>query len=313
MSNKQNFIDVVKNHKKTDSLAFWELHFHLWNKYSSGFVSGEAFNLLAENKKLDALKRDAEIIKEVGERLRFSCVSIPDNPWDCIYTLPNKYRLILIDEISKLKPDFAITGSCGGVISPPATSNDYMDFCYKIFDDPEEIDEMCEGMYVEWLAMVDEFIDAGMDFITVASDVADNKNVFFNPEQMNRWYLPYLKKHVDYAHKRGIGVILHTDGNINSILTELEETGIDGLQAIDPIAGMSLENVLKYYDGRVAACGNLDCGLMLNGTPDEVYEEAKRILNKCKGYSGFVFGNSNAVVEDTPKENYDAYLSAISG
>ncbi len=68
---------------------------------------------------MNAIKINAGILKTVGEKLGFGCVSIPDAPWDCIYTLPQEYRCMLIRELKALSPDFCITAGCGGVISMP--------------------------------------------------------------------------------------------------------------------------------------------------------------------------------------------------
>ena len=65
-----------------------------------------------------------------------------------------------------------------------------------------------------------------------------------------------------------------------------------------------------HYTVIRAVCGNLDCGLMLSGNPEQVYEKAVEIIEACKGKPGFIFGNSNAVAQETPLENYRAMLNA---
>ncbi len=309
-SNKQLFLDVLKNKEIGHKVPLWELHFHLWKKYDPTFITGPDFKALSDDDKIKAIKNDAAIMKKVGEELGFGCVSTPDAPWDCMYTLPQEYRLMLIRELKALNPDFAITGGCGGILTMPSSGDDYMNFCYWIMDEPEEVDAHCEKMYQSFTQKAPQMIEAGLDAIYVAADIADNRTTFLNREQLERWYLPYVKKCAQFLHEHGIPMILHTDGNVNSILTDLVECGIDGLQAIDPISGMDIANVLDTFNGEVTACGNLDCGLMLQGTPEQVYESAKEILLSCKNKRGLVFGNSNAVVIETPMENYLAMIKA---
>ncbi len=309
-SNKQLFLNALKNKTLGHKVPLWELHFHLWKQYDPSFKTGPEFFALSDDEKIEAIKNDARIMKKVGEELGFGCVSIPDGPWDCIYTLHQEYRVMLIRELRALEPDFAIAAGCSGIINMPSSGDSYLDFCYWIMDEPEEVDEHCKKLFSNFTKSASELIDAGLDVIYMAADIADNRTTFFNREQLDRWYLPYLKKNVDFLHEKGVPAILHTDGNVNDILEDIRDSGVDGLQAIDPISGMSIENTLNIFGGKSAACGNLDCGLMLSGTPDEVYESAKSILLTNKNKPGFIFGNSNAVVIETPIENYLAMIKA---
>ena len=310
MGRKEDFINVMSG-KMPEFVPLWELHFHLWANLSKGeFVSGRLFDALSESKKHTAIKRDAQIIVEIGERLGFGAVSIPDPPWDCIYTLPKEWRLELIRQIKKMNPDFCVLASCGGVISMPSSSDDYLNFSYKLFDEPEEIDCYCESIYQGFLIDSGNLLDAGIDGLYIAADIADNRTPFLNREQLNRWYFPYLQKSVEHLKKMGLYAILHCDGNISTLLEDIKESGIDAYQAVDPVAGMDILEVKRIFDGKVVVCGNFDCGLMLTGTTEEVYQNAADIVKKCKQDGAFVFGNSNAVDVRTPLDNYNAFLLA---
>jgi len=307
---RQDFVDVMEK-RIPSHVPLWELHFHLWEALSGGaFVSGKRFLALTEAERERAIREDARVLREWGERLGFSAVSIPDGPWDCVYTLPEQWRLRLAEEVKKLDPDFCLLASCGGVISMPSSSENYMDFCYRLFDEPEAVDEDCEALYQSFLSRSARLRDAGIDGIYIAADIADSRSQFFTPSQMDRWYYPYLQKCA--AHLKGMGLfaILHTDGNIASLLDGIRRSGIDALQAIDPVAGMELGQVKRAFENEIAVCGNFDCGLMLTGTPEAIHQEAKRLLLANKAGGALVFGNANAVAAQTPPENYFALLDA---
>ena len=307
---KQDFIDVME-HRTPSFVPLWELHFHLWQKLSGGrFISGAPFMALSEAEKARAIAMDAETIVQWGERLGFSAVSIPDDPWDCIYTLPEEWRIRLVREIKKLKPDFCLLGSCGGVIFMPSSTDDYEDFCCRLFEEPEEIDADCKRMYESFLVRSERLAEAGLEGIYIAADIADTRSQFLNNAQLERWYYPYLKKNVEHLKKMGLYAILHTDGNVMALLDGFLACGIDALQAIDPVAHMELGAVKRVFANQAAVCGNLDCGLMLTGTPEAIYGETRRLLLDNKAGGGLVFGNSNAVVMETPVENYLALVEA---
>lgn len=310
MSRRENFLRVLRHGEAQKEIPLWELHFHIWDQVGGEhFVSGKEYLSLTETERSRALQKDAEILVKCGEELGFSAVSIPDNPWNCFYTLPDLDRVQLVRNIRRLAPDFAVVCSCAGVIAMPS-GEEFEEFCFQMFDEPKVIDEMCKKIYDSFLENSKRLIDAGADAIYTGSDVADNRAPFFNREQQQRWYFPYLRKFSDYLHSQGVPAILHTDGNIDLLLEDIRNSGVDGLQAIDPLAGMDIRRVQEFMENRVTLCGNLDCGIMLTATPDQVYEEAKRILLECREYPGFIFGNSNAVAIETPIENYRAMLEA---
>ena len=311
MGRKEEFLLALKSESSGEKLPLWELHFHLWDKYSTEkFISGEAFSKLTLKEQDYHVKLNAEILACVGEKIGFGGVSIPDSPWACHYTLPFEMRVKLIKELKILKPDFAIVAGGTGVISMPASSDSYLDFCYRLFDEPEEIDKYCKELYEKWLNDVEELCEAGVEVCYIAADVADNRATFFNREQLDRWYFPYLKMSAEHLEKLGIISVLHTDGNISNVLNDIKNSGIYSLQAIDPVAGMDIKEVKRELKNKVSLCGNLDCGLMLTGTAEEVYHAAKCLINICREGGGFILGNSNAVAYETPVENYNAFLKA---
>ena len=294
----------------TDCVPLWELHFHLWNKFSDGtFLSGQDYMKLSVGEKDHALHNDARIIIEVAAALGFAGVTIPDSPWDCIYTLPPEDRLTLAKYLRAESPDFVITAGCGGVMSMPDSSN-YTEFCYMLLDDPEAIDERCRKGLQWGIESLKQYADCGIEAAYAAADMADNRGQFFSNAQMDRYILPFLAKWAEGAKNQGIYPILHTDGNIAKLLDSLAMTGICAIQAVDPVAGMDIRAVKAKMGNRLCLCGNIDCGELILSTADKLYENTKQLLLDCKTGGCFILGASNAVVDTTPKENYEAVVQA---
>lgn len=311
MTRVERMRNALERRPAAGPVPLWELHFHLWARLSDEpFLTGPAYMALNPAGRRDALKRDAQILAELSDRLGFDALSIPDAPWACVYTLPAEDRLTLISELKALSPDVMVIGGCGGYIGMPSSSDDYMSFCYQVIDEPESIDEMARKAHESGIRALDAMADAGIDAVYAGSDLADNRGPFFSPAQLDRWVWPYQRLWADHAHARGVYAIMHTDGNIMPLLDRIAENGSDALQALDPVAGVSIAAVFDQVEGRLALCGNVDCGLMLAGTPDRVYDATADLLKAQRHRKGFILGNSNAVAWETPIENYMAYLSA---
>jgi uroporphyrinogen decarboxylase len=151
-----------------------------------------------------------------------------------------------------------------------------------------------------------------VEAVYVAADMADNHGPFFNPKQMARYILPYIRKMAEKLKEMGMYVMLHTDGDLTPVLSDLADTGIHALQAIDPVAGMDIKKVKAEVGDRICLCGNVDTGLLVTGPPEEIYESTRDILQGCKEGGGLVLGTSNAAVLETPMSNYNEMIRAWS-
>jgi len=199
-----------------------------------------------------------------------------------------------------------IIGTTGGIIGA-----DYSpEFCYRLVDDPESVDDMARNNLRYAIELAKRFRDGGAEAVVSPSDIADNSGPFFNPEQMQRWILPYLTKWSDAIREMGMYTIVHTDGNLTKYMDSIAATGLDAIQAIDPVAGMDMRKTKDIVGSRLCLCGNIDCGLLLRGRPDEIYQSTRNLLTTCKADGGFVLGASNAVQPEVPMENYRAMIRA---
>lgn len=292
-------------------VPLWELHFHLWPTFTKErFITGAEFMRLSAGQRALALERNADIMASVADMLGMAAVSIPDAPWDCVYTLPQPDRLALVELLRRRNPDFLIVAGCSGNISMPSSSDGYVNFCYQLMDEPERIEELCERTFQNACQLLDSLTDAGVDAVYNAADMADNRGPFFSPPQMERFIWPYMERWNQRVRQKGLFSILHTDGNVEKLLPGYMASGVQALQALDPISGMSLSACRAAVGQRLALCGNLDCALMVAGRPEQIDQRTLQLLSEDGLSGGMVLGCSNAVVSETPKANYEAMIQA---
>lgn len=315
--NKKELFRNVLNQQPVDSIPLWELEFHLWDAYAeSHLIIGEEFKNLSQKEKEFALNENAELIARVTEKLEFSAVTLPAGFWElspghpAYYWLPEDAIIRQAEIVQKLIGDkVMLVANTGGVIAIPA-SHEYVEFSQKLFISPEEVDELAESTLQNGIGTIKKFADVGVEAFFTASDIADNSGPYFSPDHFQRFILPYLQKWAEFVRSIDGLAIMHTDGNINIYLEDLSRSGIHAIQAIDPVAGMHMKETLESVQNKITLCGNVDCGVLLTGSPEDVYELTKSQLKTCKGVGSFVLGASNAVQVEVPKLNYDAYLRA---
>ena len=135
--------------------------------------------------------------------------------------------------------------------------NSMMDFSVRMYEDEDGLNEESKKRLDEALTFAAALDEKGHlhDGFTLCSDYCFNVNPFFNEEQFDEFIVPYLKEVIAEYRKMGYYTIKHTDGNILPILEMLIAAGPHVLHSIDPVAGMSMREVRKKADGRIASGG----------------------------------------------------------
>jgi len=193
----------------------------------------------------------------------------------------------------------------------PAHVRGVEDFLMDIVLNPGFVRELIEVCQSHDLPLVKRAVAAGADIIIFGDDYADKNSPFMSPRHFQDLFLPGLKKAVDTAHEAGAYVLKHTDGNINPILDMIVETGVDGLHAIEPPAGMSLKAIRARYGNRLCLCGNVDCGPLLTwGSPDEVKAAVRQCFKDAARKGAYVLSSSNSIHSSVKPENYVAMRDA---
>jgi uroporphyrinogen decarboxylase len=304
MGKKEDMKAALECRQPSQAVPIWEIEFHAWDQASSRhIILGEEFAALSPADQERALYANAAL-------------SIPTAYWEiapevpAYYWLPGEARFRQIEVLQEVGVgDLMLVGGSGGVMAMPG-ANDYVEFAYKLFDAPEEIDQRARQSLQAGLGTARRLCDLGIEAMFTASDIADNSGVYFNPKQMERFILPYLRKWAEEIRNMDCYAILHTDGDISCYLEDIANSGLHALQAIDPVAGMDIRKVKGQIGDRLCLCGNVDCGLLLNESPEEVYTVTRDLLLDCKAGGGLVLGASNAVQQEVPIENYQTVIRA---
>lgn len=122
-------------------------------------------------------------------------------------------------------------------------------FCIALYEAPRDIarilDSFSEKERIEAKIYADHRLGPAYQ---VSCDIGDKNGTIFSPTFLRRELIPRLKKEIEPVKQAGIKVIFHSDGNIMSILDDLVDAGIDGLNPIEPSAGMNLAFLKKNME-----------------------------------------------------------------
>ncbi|HIJ64800.1 MAG TPA: hypothetical protein HPP77_02530 [Candidatus Hydrogenedentes bacterium] len=183
-------------------------------------------------------------------------------------------------------------------------------FSYFLADCPEIIVALLEWNTVVAVTLAQHYpknhgIAAGF----LGDDIAFNSGPFLNPIWLREHYFPRLGRTIAAWHAKGIRVLFHSDGNLNPILDDLVEAGIDGLNPIEVLAGMDIADIHQRYP-RLFLAGGIDVSQLLPlGSPQDVRDAVKQAIDAAEGR--IMIGSSTELNNDVPLENFLALREAV--
>jgi len=150
--------------------------------------------------------------------------------------------------------------------------------------------------------------DDPFEMCFMGEDMAFKTGPVVRPSWLAEHYFPRLKRVVDAIHARGKKVMFHSDGNLNPIMDNLVEAGIDALNPVEIAAGMDIGDLHQRYPDLVFA-GGIDVSHLLPfGTPQQVRDATVRAIDDAEGR--ILVGSSTEVHESVPLENFLAMRQA---
>jgi uroporphyrinogen decarboxylase len=178
-------------------------------------------------------------------------------------------------------------------------------FLVMIYDAPELVRKMVDMVVDVHVDLARRAIRAGADIVSLGDDYAWRQGPMMSPAVFSDFFLPGIKRVVDAVHEEGALCFKHCDGNIWALMDFFVEAGFDGINPLEPIAGMDLGEVKKQYGHKVCLLGNVDCGYMLSHAPlSEVVADVKRCLRDGAPGGGFVLMSSNSLHSSVRPDNY---------
>jgi uroporphyrinogen decarboxylase len=153
-------------------------------------------------------------------------------------------------------------------------------------------------------------ITAGADAILLDGDLSAQNNTLMSPEHYRLYLKPFHRECIDLAHRKGLPIIKHSDGNFWKLMDDLLEIGFDGLHPIQPQC-MDIKAVKAHVQKRACIIGNIDCAYLLPyGTEAEVVDAVKETIRAVAPGGGYVISSSNSIHPGCNPKNVLAMFKA---
>ncbi|MBC8235518.1 hypothetical protein H8E77_38715 [bacterium] len=186
-------------------------------------------------------------------------------------------------------------------------------FSYICADNPGLISEYLELRTEQEVALIHATAHADISpWALTYGDIAMKDKLLHSPEWLRREFLPRLKRINDAYHEHEIRCLFHSDGYIMEVMPDLIETGIDGINPIETVAGMDVGEVYRLYGDRIFLTGGIDMSQLLSiGTPDEVREVCRQTIQAAP--TGYFMGSTTEIDNSSRLENVLAMIEVSWG
>jgi uroporphyrinogen decarboxylase len=132
-----------------------------------------------------------------------------------------------------------------------------------------------------------------------------------SPEHFRQFILPPLTRMITMIHEEGALCIKHSDGDLYPLLDMIVSAGPDGINPIEPVAGMELKRVKQLIGHQVCVTGNIDCARLLpHGRPEEVRASVRQAISDAAPGGGYILTSSNSIHSSCNPENFVAMVRA---
>jgi hypothetical protein len=156
-------------------------------------------------------------------------------------------------------------------------------------------------------AIIDE---AKPDAIRLGNDMGTNESLFFHPRTYREIFNPWERRLVREYHRRGVFVFHHCHGNINLIVKDMVDTGIDAIDPLDPHDGMDLAEIKEKHGDKLTLRGGISKYI---GTYDrkQIHEHMEDRLRTGAPGGGFIIQSAGGLPHDMPRENFHFYKDSM--
>lgn len=257
----------------------------------------------------DEFVRDFFSLKETGaiefshhhalvEALDLDIASVPFSAgWGALEQPDEDRALDLLMQWSETGDRFTCA-LIDGPFSAAAKARGFNMLMHYVHGAPHLARELFRRGAEETRAIAQAVRDAGGDGVILGEDIAYGRSTYIAPQDLRDLYFPELANAVRDIRALGLAVFFHSDGNLNDILGDLAACGPDGLQGLEPEAGMAMATTREKVGPTLCLWGNLGYEFLSKPRTDEEVRHALEDILAAAGAPGrFIFGSCAGLVE----------------
>jgi uroporphyrinogen decarboxylase len=206
--------------------------------------------------------------------------------------------------VEQLGDSVGINGGLSGPLSFAANLRGPQQILYDMIDRPEMVHELV-GIALEATKAFGQaqIVQGGVGTVNIYDPVA----TMISNSMVEEFSFTYLEPLIKHIHSHGALVLLHICNNTTRLINRMVEIGADIL-SLD--VQVDLAQAKEIVSGRASISGNVATNHLAYLSPEEIYQESCRCIEKAAQGGQFTLSSSCEVPYETPAENIDAMVRA---
>ncbi len=176
------------------------------------------------------------------------------------------------------------------------------------------------------LLLIDRFLDihfetvrreieaarGGVDFMWIGEDLGTQHSPIISMDLFKKHIRPRHQRFIDLARAHDLPVMIHTCGSSSWAYEDYIETGMNGVDTLQPEAtDMSPRYLKDRFGGRLFFHGCIStAGPVAYGTVQDVIDDCRGTLDIMMPGGGYCFAPTHALQDNSPTENVVAMYEA---
>jgi len=174
---------------------------------------------------------------------------------------------------------------------------------------PEWVVDMVNTMLDTSIELLQMVWDAGYHFDEVMwyNDMGYKGAQFMSVPMYRELFKPADRRAAEWAHSKGLKTYYHSCGDINPLVPELIDAGIDMLNPLEVKAGMDPLALKARYGNELAFHGGLNA--MCYEHPQDMWAEMERLIPAMKENGGYVIGTDHSIPDNVSLDQYREFVA----
>ena len=187
-----------------------------------------------------------------------------------------------------------------------------MDYLFEDFyTNAKAIDRLCEALAEYAIGLISEWGKTDVSAIFLSDDWGTQNALMISPSMWRQHFKEHYRSIFAEVHRWGKDVIFHSCGNINAIIPDLIELGVDILDPLQP-GPLNLTEVARQFGGKVGFSGGIDDQRLEDYSPLEVKDMVRKAIDTLGRPYGnsYILAAANSILPTVPFENLQALFQA---
>jgi uroporphyrinogen-III decarboxylase len=163
---------------------------------------------------------------------------------------------------------------------------------------------MLEYFLARYKPYVQQMIDAGVDVLSYAGNIANAKLV--GPDFYQKYIWPHEKELIAFIQNQGVVVLYHNCGYARNLLPLYPSLGLGAYESLTPppYGDTILEHAVRTFGAGTTLSGNIDqITLLRQGAKDEIDGAVKGVLDTVRRRCPFILATTDYFNENTPHDS----------